>query len=61
MGTVFRKKTQRAVPPGAEIHIRDGKRLARWKVRGKSRTAEVVRPKKGNWVGQDRIVTESRT
>jgi hypothetical protein len=30
-------------------------------VRGKSRTAQVVRPKKGKCAGQDRIVIESRT
>src|SRR5262245_42360331 len=61
MGTVFKQKTQRPVPAGAEFVERNGERFARWKVRGKTRTAPIVVPNKGNWAGQDRILTESKT
>lgn len=57
MGTVFKKQTTRPVPPGAEIIVRKGERLARWKVKGKARLAPLT-------VGQDggeRIVTEAAT
>src|SRR5688500_3110104 len=57
MGTVFKKQTTRAVPAGAEIVAKGGKRIARWRVRGKLRTAPVT---KGAG-GADRIVTESAT
>ena len=39
MGTVFKKTTTRPVPAGAEFAEKDGKRVARWRVRGKLRTA----------------------
>lgn len=56
MGTVFRKQTTRPLPPGAEIIVRKGERLARWKDRkGKTRTA----PLTVGTGGTDRIVTES--
>jgi integrase len=57
MGTVFKKQTTRAVPAGAEITPKGSKRVARWRVRGKLRTAPVTKGKDGN----DRIVTESST
>jgi integrase len=55
VGTVFKKQVTRPLPPGAEIFTRKGERFARWKCRGKTRTAPLT-------VGQDgseRIVTES--
>ena len=56
MGTVFRKQVTRPMPPGAEIIVRKGQRLARWKDRrGKTRTAPVTTGK----AGAERIVTES--
>jgi hypothetical protein len=39
MGTVFKKQTTRPVPAGAEIVTRGTGRVARWRVRGKLRTA----------------------
>lgn len=56
MGTVFKKQTTRTMPPGAEIIVRKGQRIARWKDRrGKTRMAPLTTGKKG----VDRIVTES--
>src|SRR6516162_6425961 len=56
MGTVFRKTVTRAIPPPAEIIVRKGERLARWKDRrGKTRTAPLTTGKDG----RERIVTES--
>jgi integrase len=53
---VFKKQVTRPLPPGAEIIVRKGERLARWKDRqGKTRTAPLT-------IGKDageRIVTES--
>src|SRR3954451_1481141 len=57
MGTVFKKQTTRPVPPGAEILTRGGGRVARWRARGKLRTA----PLTAGEGGADRIVTESTT
>src|SRR5262245_1238853 len=57
MGTVFKKQTTRAVPEGAEILVRGSERIARWRVRGKLRTAPVTT----GHGGSDRIVTESST
>src|SRR5262245_16442071 len=57
MGTVFKKQTTRAVPAGAEIVTQKGERLARWRVRGKLRTAPLTQGEDG----ADRIVTESAT
>ena len=61
MGSVFRQKAQRPIPAGAEIVTKNGQRFARWKVRGKPRTAPLVVPTNGKWAGQDRILTESKT
>src|SRR6478735_1776184 len=57
MGTVFRKQTTRAVPAEAEIVEKGGGRIARWRVRGKLRTAPLTNGEGGT----DRIVTESAT
>jgi integrase len=57
MGTVFKKQTTRAVPAGAEVTEKSGSRVARWRVRGKVRTARVT----VGGGGSDRIVTESAT
>ena len=57
MGYIFRQQVTRPVPAGAEVITRSGVRQARWRVRGKLRTAD-VRP---NAAGADRIVSESRT
>jgi hypothetical protein len=57
VGTVFRKQVTRPLPAGAEILVRKGQRLARWKDRkGKARTAPLTLGKDGS----ERIVTESR-
>ena len=56
MGTVFKKQTTRPLPAEAEIIVRQGQRLARWKgANGKTRTAPLT---VGN-DGSDRVVTES--
>jgi hypothetical protein len=56
VGTVFKKQVTRPLPPGAEIIVRKGERLARWKdKRGKTRTAPLTEGKDGS----NRIVTES--
>ncbi|VTR92750.1 integrase-recombinase protein : Uncultured bacterium genome assembly Metasoil_fosmids_resub OS=uncultured bacterium PE=4 SV=1: Phage_integrase [Gemmata massiliana] len=57
MGAVFKKQSTRAVPVGAEIVVKGAERIARWRVRGKLRTAPLT---KGTG-GADRIVTESAT
>ncbi len=57
MGTVFKKQTTRQVPTGAEIIEKGGERVARWRVRGKLRTAPLTTGEGGI----DRIVTESST
>ena len=55
MGAVFKKQTTRPLPAGAEIFTRKGERFARWKVKGKTRTAPLTTGEDG----RDRIVTES--
>ncbi|HEY1191516.1 MAG TPA: hypothetical protein VGE74_28035 [Gemmata sp.] len=57
MGTVFKKQTTRAVPAGAEVVEKGGERVARWRVRGKLRTAPLTTGASGD----DRIATESAT
>ncbi|OWK44031.1 tyrosine-type recombinase/integrase [Fimbriiglobus ruber] len=57
MGTVFKKQSTRAVPAEAEIVQKGGKRFARWRMRGKIRTAPLTTGVEGG----DRIVTESST
>src|SRR5215831_14491625 len=55
MGTVFKKQVTKALPPGAETFVRKGERFARWKVKGKTRTAPLTTGQDGS----DRIVIES--
>ena len=55
MGTVFKKQVTKAVPAGAEIFSRKGERFARWKAKGKTRSAPLTIGKDGS----DRIVIES--
>jgi hypothetical protein len=56
VGTVYRKTTTRPIPDSAEIFIRKGERLARWKdSRGKTRTERVTTGQSG----VDRIATVS--
>ncbi len=55
MGTVFKKQTTRPLPPGADIFVRKGERFARWKCKGKTRSAPLTVGKDG----AERIVTES--
>ena len=57
MGSVFKKQTTRPVPGGAEFIVKSGERYARWRVRGKPRTARLT----VGGDGTDRIVTESAT
>jgi len=55
MGTVFKKQVTKPLPTGAETFVRKGERFARWKVKGKTRTARLT-------TGQDgsaRIIIES--
>ena len=57
MGTVFKKTTTRPVPAGAEIVEKAGTRVARWRVRGKLRSA----PLTAGADGQPRITTRAAT
>lgn len=57
MGTIFKKTVTRPLPAGAEIVTRQGARIARWKVRGKTRTAPIITGQDGT----DRIRVESST
>ena len=58
MGCLFKKTVTRPLPPGAEIIIRQGERLARWRDgKGKMRTAPVTTGQNG----ADRIRDESGT
>jgi integrase len=57
MGNVFMKAYTKPVPPAAEVVLRDGRRLARWRdTRGKVRTAPLTTGQDGS----DRIALESR-
>ena len=58
MGSVFKKTVTRPLPPGAEIIVRQGVRLARWRDgKGKMRTAPVTTGQDGT----ERIRDESST
>ena len=57
MGTVFRKSYTTPVPAGAEIVEKNGQRFARWRNRGKLRTAPLTTGEDGG----DRILVECRT
>jgi integrase len=56
VGTVFKKTFTKPLPMGAEIIVRKGERLARWKnAKGKARTALLTTGKDGS----DRVIIES--
>src|SRR5262249_6696627 len=57
MGSVFRKSYTKPVPAGADIVQKNGQRVARWRVRGKLKTAPLTT---GDG-GADRLLIESRT
>ena len=57
MGTVFKKQTTRPLPADAEIVVKGGERVARWRMRGKVRSARVTTGTDGS----ARVVTESGT
>src|SRR5438046_3150213 len=58
MGSVFKKTVTRPLPPGAEIVVRKGARLARWRdAKGKANMAPLTIGKDG----ADRIRDESST
>ena len=57
MGSVFRKSYTKPVPKNAEIIEKGGQRLARWRARGKLRTAPMTTGDDGG----DRILIECRT
>ena len=62
LGTVYRKTVTKALPADAETLTRKGERFARWKdSKGKTRTAPITVPEKGNYAGQDRIVIKAKT
>src|SRR4051812_33851567 len=58
MGSVFKKAVTRPLPPGAELIVRQGVRLARWRDgKGKLKTAPVTMGREGS----ERIREESKT
>src|SRR5262245_52739803 len=57
MGSVFRKSYTKPIPAGAEITTKGGGRVARWRVRGKPKSAPVTRGEDGS----DRLLIEGRT
>src|SRR5690349_1619942 len=58
MGSVFKKAVTRPLPPGAEIVVRKGVRLARWRDgKGRVKTAPVTTGREG----AERIREESGT
>jgi len=62
MGTVFKRTSTKPLPVGAELFARKGQRFARWTTpKGKTRTAAVVVPTDGHFVGQERIAVETPT
>lgn len=42
MGTVFKKFFTKPLPANAEVVVRQGRRIARWKANGKTRSAAVT-------------------
>ncbi len=62
MGTVFKRTATKPLPVGAELFSRKGQHLAKWQdSKGRTRTAAVVVPSEGKFVGQERIVVETPT
>ena len=58
MGSVYRKTFTKALPASAEVFVRYGERLARWKDnKGKTRTAKLTK----SIDGADRVVIEAKT
>jgi integrase len=57
MGTVFKKVFTKPLPANAEVVVRQGKRIAKWKANGKSRSATVTTGKDGT----ERILIEAGT
>ncbi len=57
MGSVFRQQVTKPLPSDAEIVTKKGRRFARWRVRGKTRSARLTIGSGG----VDRILTEART
>ena len=55
MGTVFKKTFTKPVPTGAEIFVREGRRFARWKAKGRNRKAPITTGADGS----DRVLIES--
>jgi len=47
MASVYRKSFTKSLPADAELFTRDGQRFARWKTKGKTRTAPVTSGKDG--------------
>lgn len=56
MGTIFRRTEKRPVPAVAEITEKNGKRYAKWKLRGKTITAEITTAN-----GVDTVAVKSAT
>jgi len=54
MGSVYRQQVTRPLPVGAEVVTKGGERVARWRVRGRVRTAPVS-------AAGDRVLTTART
>ncbi len=62
MGTVFKRTSTKPIPAGAAFFSRKAQRFARWTTpKGKTRTAAVVVPADGKFVGQERIVVKTPT
>ncbi len=62
MGTVFKRTATKPLPVGAELLVRKGQRVAKWRdTKGRTRTAAVIVPTEGKFVGQERIAVETPT
>ena len=62
MGTVFKRTATKPLPVGAEFSVRKGQRVAKWQdSKGRTRTAAVVVPTEGKFVGQERIAVATPT
>ncbi len=60
MGRVYKPIVYKRLPDGAELFTRKGERFAKWTDRrGRVRTASVAVPKRGEHVGQARLVVAS--
>ncbi len=67
MGTVFKRTATKPLPVGAEFFSRKGQRVAKWRdakwrdAKGRTRTASVIVPTEGKFVGQERIAVKTPT